>query len=76
VTAAAGPEPPAPPDRLDALRDLVAGDGAELAALDAVVRGLRAADPAGDVTIDPVAAWRRLESLLDGAGRSPDESGA
>jgi hypothetical protein len=57
---------PRPPDRLEALLGAAAEQGDELAELDAVIRRLRAADPAADVTIDPEASWRRLESFLDG----------
>jgi hypothetical protein len=57
--------PPHDPDRLEALRRAAAAEGDELAALDVVIRRLRAADAAVEVPIDPEASWRRIVAFLD-----------
>ena len=53
------------PDRLAAMREAAAVADADLAALDALVRRLRAADPARDAVIDPERSWARIEQFLD-----------
>jgi hypothetical protein len=53
------------PDRLAAMREAAADADAGLAALDALIRSLRANDPARAAVIDPDRSWARIAAFLD-----------